>query len=106
MTGHGDESGDDERLAGRLHGEQPRAAAEPMPLRIAYMLLIWLMLRVADTILTLATLVQAILMLAQGGKPNPRIAEFGTDLGVWIAKAARFQTGASEVKPWPWTELD
>ncbi|MGI9393978.1 MAG: DUF4389 domain-containing protein, partial [Boseongicola sp.] len=22
------------------------------------------------------------------------------------AKAARFQTAASEVKPWPWTELD
>jgi len=26
-----------------------------------------------------------------------RLAAFGTDLGVWIAKAARFQTGASEV---------
>ena len=29
-----------------------------------------------------------------------------TDLGIWVAKAARYQTAASNVKPWPWTELD
>ena len=27
-----------------------------------------------------------------------RLAEFGTDLGIWVAKAARYQTAASEVK--------
>lgn len=97
---------DEARVAGRIHGEQNPAKPEAMPLRLFYMLLIWLMLRVAGTILTLATVVQAVLMLAQGGRPNPRLADFGTDLGVWIAKAARFQTGASEVKPWPWTDLD
>ncbi len=96
---------DEDRVAGRIHGEQPDAQKEALPLRLAYMLLVWLILRVAGTILTLATVVQAVLMIAQG-KPNARLAEFGTDLGVWIAKAARFQTGASEVKPWPWTDLD
>jgi len=27
-------------------------------------------------------------------------------MGVWMAKAIRYQTAGSEVKPWPWTELD
>jgi hypothetical protein len=45
-------------------------------------------------------------MLANRREPNEQLAEMGTTMGVWIAKAVRYQTGASEVKPWPWTELD
>ncbi|WP_289079853.1 DUF4389 domain-containing protein, partial [uncultured Sulfitobacter sp.] len=56
--------------------------------------------------LTVATVIQLAIMLVSNHKPNERLAEFGTDLGVWMAKAARYQTGASDVKPWPWTELD
>jgi hypothetical protein len=97
---------DDDRLDGRLHGEQPPAERESLWLRLVHMVLIALMLSLAQTILTLATIVQFVLMLLGRGQPNAQLADFGTDLGVWIAKAARFQTGASEVKPWPWTELD
>ena len=97
---------DEEKLQGRLHGAQPEARKESMPLRLLHMLLIWIMLSLAQTVLTVATVVQAVLMLVNRGQPNARLSEFGTDLGIWIAKAARFQTGASEVKPWPWTELD
>ncbi len=97
---------DEDRVDGRLHGEQPRVQPEGLAMRLFHMLLIWLMLSAAQTVLTLATVVQFVLMLAAGGKPNERLGEFGTDLGIWMAKAARYQTGASEVKPWPWTELD
>jgi hypothetical protein len=97
---------DDDRIEGRLHGEQPAAAADPLLLRLVYMVLIWAMLSLASTVLTVATVLQFVLMALNGRRPNERLAEFGTDLGIWIAKAARFQTGASEVKPWPWTELD
>ena len=97
---------EEEKLQGRLHGEQPQVQSEGMALRLAHMLLIWLMLSLAQTVLTLATVLQLVLMLVHKGEPNERLADFGTDLGVWMAKAARFQTGASEVKPWPWTELD
>lgn len=97
---------DEDRIDGRLHGEQPRVEKEGMPLRLLHMLLIWVMLSLAQTVLTVATLVQLVVMLASKGRPNERLAEFGTDLGIWIAKAARYQTGASEVKPWPWTDLD
>jgi hypothetical protein len=98
---------DDDKLAGRLHGPQPEPeTSENIFSRIIHMIIIWVMLSVASTILTVATVIQLVIMLLNNKRPNERLAEFGTDLGVWIAKAARYQTGASEVKPWPWTELD
>ena len=97
---------EDEKLDGRIHGEQPEAGRDGLLLRLLYMILIWVMLSIAQTVLTVATVIQFVIMLVNNGRPNERLGEFGTDLGVWLAKAARFQTGASEVKPWPWTELD
>ncbi|MCT4555632.1 MAG: DUF4389 domain-containing protein [Pelagimonas sp.] len=97
---------DNDRIEGRLHGEQPEVQPDGMGARLVHMLLIWLMLSLAQTVLTLATVLQFILMAISKGEPNERLADFGTDLGVWIAKAARYQTGGSDVKPWPWTELD
>lgn len=77
-----------------------------MLVRLVFMIIIAVMISFAQTILGLATIGQFVIMLANKRKPNEQLAEFGTTLGVWIAKAARYQTGASEVKPWPWTELD
>jgi hypothetical protein len=95
---------DDVKIEGRLHGEQ--VEPDSMFLRLVYMLLIAAMISIAQTILGVATIIQFVLMLVNNKKPNERLADFGTDLGIWIAKAARFQTAASAVKPWPWTELD
>ena len=97
---------DDDKLDGRIHGEQPEVRRDGLLIRLLYMVLIWVMLSIASTVLTVATVIQFVIMAVNRGEPNERLAEFGTDLGVWLAKAARFQTGASEVKPWPWTELD
>ena len=98
---------DDAKIEGRLHGEQiePKEPAN-MFLRLIYMLLIAVMISIAQTVLGIATIIQFVLMLVNNRQPNERLADFGTDLGIWIAKAARFQTAASNVKPWPWTELD
>ncbi len=100
-------SDDDAKIEGRLHGEQIEPK-EPdnMFLRLIYMLLIAVMISIAQTVLGIATIIQFVLMLVNNRQPNERLADFGTDLGIWIAKAARFQTAASNVKPWPWTELD
>ena len=98
---------DDAKIEGRLHGEQIEPEhADNMLLRLIYMLLIALMISLAQTVLGAATVIQFIIMLVNNKQPNERLADFGTDLGIWIAKAARFQTAASDVKPWPWTELD
>jgi len=100
-------SNDETRIEGRLHGEQfEPEQPDTMLLRLVYMLLIAVMISVAQTVLGLATLVQFVIMLVNNKEPNERLADFGTDLGIWVAKAARYQTAASNVKPWPWTELD
>ncbi len=98
---------DHDPIEGRLHGEQIEPETpDSLGLRLLYMILIALMISLAQTVLTMVTVIQFVIMLINGRAPNERLAEFGTDLGIWIAKAARFQTAASEVKPWPWTELD
>ena len=100
--------GDDEhKVAGRLNGEQIEPdKPDNMLVRLLYMILIAIMISMAQTVLGVATLVQFVVMLVNNNEPNKRLADFGTDLGIWVAKAARFQTAASNVKPWPWTELD
>jgi Domain of unknown function (DUF4389) len=96
---------EEDRISGRIHGEQFEAEADSIWMRLLYMLIIALMISVAQTVLGVATVIQFIIM-AVNKAANPRLAEFGTDLGIWIAKAARYQTAASQVKPWPWTDLD
>ena len=97
---------DDDKIEGRLNGEQPDTTKDGMGQRLLYMVLIWIMLSLSQTVLTLLTVVQFIIMLVNIGERNKRLADFGTDLGIWMAKAARYQSAASEVKPWPWTDLD
>lgn len=84
----------------------PQTPARKMGQRLFFVVLIWLMLSLAATVLSLITVIQFIIQLASKGEPNDRLAEFGEGLGIWIAKAARFQSAASETKPWPWTDLD
>ncbi len=96
-----------EKIDGRLHGPQPDPEhPDSLFLRLVYMVILYFMIGIANTILVVATIVQVVIMLLNKREPNERLADFGTDLGIWIAKAARYQTAASEVKPWPWTELD
>ena len=98
---------DEDKVSGRLHGEQFEPdKADNMLERLIYMILIAIMISLAQTVLGVMTVVQFIVMLVNNKQPNERLAEFGTDLGIWVAKAARYQTAASNVKPWPWTELD
>lgn len=98
---------DDEKFQGRMSGPQfEPQGRDGLLVRLIYMILISVLLYAAQTVLWVATLVQFVVMALNRGAPNPRLAEFGESLGIWIAKAARYQTAASEVKPWPWTELD
>ncbi|KAB6717831.1 MULTISPECIES: DUF4389 domain-containing protein [Roseobacteraceae] len=74
--------------------------------RILFSVLIWMMMSFASTIIGFLAVLQAIVLLTTGKKPNARIAGFGTDVGIWFAKATRYITADSEEKPWPWSELD
>ena len=98
---------DEDRIDGRINGPQDEPEKkDSLILRLVYMLIIWAMLSLAHTILGAMTVIQYIILIINGGEPNEQLGDFGTSLGIWIAKAARYQTAASNVKPWPWTELD
>ena len=98
---------DEDKVNGRIHGPQDEPEeADNLVLRLVYMLIIAFMISVAQTVLWALTVIQFLILLINKGAPNEALAEFGTSLGIWIAKAARYQTAASNVKPWPWTELD
>ena len=49
--------------------------------------------------------VKLVVNVVKKKKTSERLANLGIDLVKGIAKAARLQTAASNVKPWPWTEL-
>jgi len=84
----------------------PVTPVRRMGQRLLYVILIAFMLSLTATVLTMVTVIQFIIQLTAKGEPNERLAEFGQGLGIWIAKAARFQAAASETKPWPWTDID
>lgn len=98
---------DEDKLSGRLHGDQFEPdQPESMPMRIVFILIIGVMMSVSQTILGALTLIQLAIMALNKGETNENLANFGTDLGVWMAKSVRYMTAASDVKPWPWSELD
>lgn len=98
---------DEQKIDGRIHGPQDEPSEKDSALiRLLYMVVIWLMLQVSLTVMGVMTVVQFILRLINNDTPNPRLADFGESLGIWMAKAGRYLVAASEVKPWPWTELD
>ncbi len=75
-------------------------------LRLLNVVIIAVLMSMASTLLGFLTVAQFLIMLFNKRESNDQLAEIGTTMGVWMAKAARYQTAASEVKPWPWTELD
>lgn len=86
--------------------EPTKPIAENLFTRMIYMILIAIMMSFASTVIGLLAVLQFIVLLVSNKQPNERISGLGTDVGIWVAKAARYQTGASEVKPWPWSDLD
>ena len=74
-------------------------------LRLLWLVIIGAMMSVAQTLLSLLTVVQLIIMATSKRQPNAEIAAFGKRLGLWLAQAARFQTADSDYKPWPWVPL-
>lgn len=70
-----------------------------------WMLILAILFGIAETVLLIAAILQFAWMLFAREK-NTLLAEFGVSLGKWLEKTARFQTGASEEKPFPWSEWE
>ena len=88
------------------HEAEAPSDFESIWLRLVNMVIIAALMSMASSLLGLMTVAQFLIMLFNKREPNENLARFGDTMGVWMAKSARYQTAASEVKPWPWTELD
>lgn len=88
------------------HEAEAPSDYESIWLRLVNMVIIAALMSMASSLLGLMTVAQFLIMLFNKREPNENLARFGDTMGVWMAKSARYQTAASEVKPWPWTELD
>ena len=79
---------------------------ESLWMRLISMIIIGVLLSFAQSLFWIIAVIQFIIKLANKREPNEQLADLGTTMGVWMAKSVRYQTAASEVKPWLWTELD
>jgi hypothetical protein len=66
------------------------------------MVLFAILFNVAQTVLLLAAVIQFFWLLVRKER-NTALAEFGEGLGRWLDAVARFQTGATDERPFPWT---
>jgi hypothetical protein len=66
------------------------------------MLVLVLLVNLAQAVIGLVGLIQFLWMLIARER-NAALAEFAEGLGNWLAIAARFVGGASDVLPFPWT---
>lgn len=67
-----------------------------------FMLVLVVLVQLAQTILGLCALFQFCWMLFAKER-NARVARFGAGLARWLAVTARFVTGGSDERPFPWS---
>ena len=72
-------------------------------MRALHMLIFLVLFGVAETILLVLTILQLGWMIF-AKKRNPSLAQFGHQAGTWLQAVARFQSGASDDKPFPWKD--
>ncbi|MFO8005131.1 DUF4389 domain-containing protein [Thioalkalivibrio sp.] len=66
------------------------------------MLVLVLLVNLAQTVLGISAILQFLWMLFAKER-NAAIARFGQGLAHWLAVTARFLTGESDERPFPWT---
>jgi len=66
-----------------------------------FMLLFAIAFGIGQVILNATAVVQFIWLLA-AREPNEYLARFGASLSTWFADVSRFQSCASDDKPFPW----
>lgn len=86
--------------------ERPTGRALPLPANLGIhglsMLVLVLLVNLAQTVLGVCAILQFLWMLIARER-NEMIAGFGEGLSNWLAITARFLSGHSDEKPFPWT---
>lgn len=72
-------------------------------LRLLYVVFFALAWQVAEVALAVLTLIQIAYRLFRG-EPDADCARWGSSLSQYVWQSGRYLTGASEQKPWPFSE--
>jgi hypothetical protein len=73
----------------------------PIWIRGAFMVFFLIAFGIAQGLLTLTAVIQFLSLLITR-QPNAFLTNFGRSLGQWLAQTARFQSCASDERPFPW----
>lgn len=82
---------------------EPEVYAGGIWLRALHMIIFAFLFGVAEALLAVMALFQFLWMLFTK-KRNPSIAQFGDQVSQWLRDVGRFQTGATDDKPFPWSD--
>lgn len=84
-------------------GSQPLATigTSRVWLRALFMLIFMFLLGIASGVLWAVMLIQVVWLLFTRA-PNAYLVTFGKSLADWAAEVVKFQTCATETKPFPW----
>jgi hypothetical protein len=69
------------------------------------MFILAVLLNLAQTIAWVCAVLQILWMVIARSR-NDALADFGQGLGNWMAATARFLTGASDRRPFPWNKWE
>ena len=78
-----------------------RRDRRPIWIRGAFMIFFLIAFGIAQGLLALTAVVQFLSLLI-AGKPNVFLTNFGRSLGLWLGETARFQSAATDERPFPW----
>ncbi len=73
----------------------------PIWIRGAFMLFFLFAFGLGQTLLAATAVIQFLSLLITR-KPNAFLTNFGRSLSAWLAQTARFQSAASDERPFPW----
>jgi|GEM_PF-1569470 len=91
--------------------QQAPFTSEPEPdvypsgiwMRALHMVIFMILFGVAETLLFFMAVFQFLWMLFTR-KRNPSVAQFGDQVSQWLRDVGRFQSGATDDKPFPWSD--
>ncbi len=89
-----------ETVSGEGAAVQKRGDMGAQWLRLLYMLLFWIALRISEFVVGVTMLLQFVYRITQG-EHQPKLMAFGDSLSQYVASIAAFQTYQTEEKPFP-----
>jgi len=89
-----------ETVSGGEGGVKKQSDMGAQWLRLVYMMLFWIALRISEFVVGVTMLLQFVYRITQG-EHQPKLMAFGDSLVQYIASIAAFQTYQTEEKPFP-----